>query len=195
MKQEQNERIKRIEWVNLVVDVALPYAVIFAGFIASMLVFIKARSLRSRTSRILYRTPHLQPDDLQHLSNCISQGPPPVTEIHHDLRTVRTHWNFVERGAAPSEARRIFNEGRAKRVKRTKRIGWNNVSLVVDGAIMSVAISRTSSRECSSSKRLSRFARSPAQNIRGEGFDYRVGIIVEVADRVGHVGQPHFRCF
>jgi len=38
--------------------------------------------------------------------------------------------------AAPSEARRIFNEGRAKRTKRAKRIGW--VSLVVDEAIMSV---------------------------------------------------------
>jgi len=29
---------------------------------------------------------------------------------------------------------------------RAKRIGWNNVSLVVDVTIMSVAISRTSSR-------------------------------------------------
>ena len=58
--------------------------------------------------------------------------------------------------AERSEIVRIFNEGRA----RAKRIEW--VSLVVDAAIMSVAISRTSSRECSSSKRLARFARSPS---------------------------------
>ena len=44
-----------------------------------------------------------------------------------------------------------FNEARAKRVKRVKRIRieWKNVSLVVGVAIMSVAISRVSiHREC-----------------------------------------------
>ena len=44
-------------------------------------------------------------------------------------------------------------------MKRVKRIEW--VSLVVDVAIMSVAISRDSSRVFSSSSRLARFARSP----------------------------------
>ena len=45
--------------------------------------------------------------------------------------------------AERSEIVRIFNEeARAKRMERVKRIEWNNVSLVVDVAIMSVAISR-----------------------------------------------------
>jgi len=37
--------------------------------------------------------------------------------------------------------------------ERAERIEWNNVSSVVDVAIMSVAISRISSRVCTSSKR------------------------------------------
>jgi len=46
------KRVKRIEWnnVSLVVDVAVCSH--FAGFIASVLVFIKARSLRSLTSTL-----------------------------------------------------------------------------------------------------------------------------------------------
>jgi len=51
--------------------------------------------------------------------------------------------------AERSEARRIFNEARANQTKRAKRIEWNNVSLVVDVAIMSVAISRDPSLEYS----------------------------------------------
>jgi len=51
MKQEQNERAKRIELISLVVGVTIFSH--FAGLIASILVFIhssKARSLRSLTS-------------------------------------------------------------------------------------------------------------------------------------------------
>ena len=46
-----------------------------------------------------------------------------------------------------------------ERNERTKRIGW--VSLVVDVAIMSTAISRDPMRVLSSSSRLARFAHSP----------------------------------
>ena len=57
-------------------------------------------------------------------------------------------WGIMSRQACAerSEIVRIFNEARAKRMKRVKRIRieWNNVSLVVDVAIMSVAISRDS---------------------------------------------------
>ena len=47
MKQEQNERVKRIEWVSLVVDLAV--SSYFGGSIAR--VFLKARSFRSLTSK------------------------------------------------------------------------------------------------------------------------------------------------
>jgi len=50
----------------------------------------------------------------------------------------------------------VMKDERDERDERAKRIGW--VSLVVGVAIMSVAISRTSSLECSSSKRKARFA-------------------------------------
>ena len=46
--------------------------------------------------------------------------------------------------AERSEIVRIFNEARAKRVKRVKIIERNNVSLVVDVTIISEAISRDS---------------------------------------------------
>ena len=51
MKHERTKRAKRIEWgsVSSVVDVAVCSH--FAGFIASILGFLKARSLRSLTSR------------------------------------------------------------------------------------------------------------------------------------------------
>ena len=48
MKDERNERAKRIEWVSLVVDVAVCSHI--EGFIAR--VFSKARSLRSLTSSV-----------------------------------------------------------------------------------------------------------------------------------------------
>ena len=52
---------------------------------------------------------------------------------------------WLHRCAERNEIVRVFNEARA-RAKRpfcaNKRIGWNNVSLVVDVAILSVAISR-----------------------------------------------------
>jgi len=51
MKQGGGERVKRIKWVSLVVDVAV-YSH-FADFIASMLVFFKARSLTSIWMRLL----------------------------------------------------------------------------------------------------------------------------------------------
>ena len=66
------------------------------------------------------------------------------------------HWAKT----APSEAKRGAFLMRQEQNERAKRIGW--VSLVVDVAIMSVAISRESSRVCSSSSRLARFARSPS---------------------------------
>jgi hypothetical protein len=47
MKEERNEQAKRIGWARLVVDVA--FYSHFASFIANMLVFHKARSLRSLT--------------------------------------------------------------------------------------------------------------------------------------------------
>jgi len=47
MEQGGGERVKIIEWVSLVVDVG--GCSHFAGFIASMLVFLEARSLRSLT--------------------------------------------------------------------------------------------------------------------------------------------------
>jgi hypothetical protein len=50
----------------------------------------------------------------------------------------------VLNNTAPSEARRIFNEARAN---QAKRIEMNNDFSVLDVAIMSVAISRTSSLE------------------------------------------------
>ena len=50
-------------------------------------------------------------------------------------------------------------------MKRVKRIEWNNVSLVVDVANMSVAISRDSPRAFSSLSRLARFARSPVLRV------------------------------
>ena len=74
--------------------------------------------------------------------------------------------------AERSEIVRIFNEARAKRVKRVKRIKWNSVSLVLDVAFMPVAISRTSSRVCSSSSRLARFARSPSTNSKLPQIDF-----------------------
>ena len=86
------------------------------------------------------------------------------------IRDVSVHQIVRERGfgapewvrgafAERSEIVRIFNnEGRAKQTERAKRIEWNNVSLVVDVAIMSAAISRDPSRVCSSSSRLARFA-------------------------------------
>jgi len=61
-----------------------------------------------------------------------------------------------------AEIVRIFNEASAKRVKRVKRIEWNNVSLVVDlAAVCSHFAGFIAS--FSSSSRLARFARSPAQ--------------------------------
>jgi len=60
-----------------------------------------------------------------------------------------------------AEIVRIFNEASAKRVKRVKRIEWNNVSLVVDLAVCSHFAGFIAS--FSSSSRLARFARSPAQ--------------------------------
>jgi len=57
MKHEQTKRAKRIEWVSLAVDVAVCSH--FAGFIASMFVFLKARSLRSLTSKIFWPQPSL----------------------------------------------------------------------------------------------------------------------------------------
>jgi len=50
--------------------------------------------------------------------------------------------------SSPSVARHIFSEAIAKRVKRVKRIEWNNSSLVVNVATMSVAILWDSSRVC-----------------------------------------------
>ena len=80
-------------------------------------------------------------------------------------------------------------------MNRVKRIEWNNVSLVVDVAIMSVAISRDSSRVvCSSSSKLARFARSPAglqpRHHRCDNFNLaRVGPLLPCPSGVF---LPHF---
>jgi len=56
MKQVQNERVKRIEWNNVSLKWMWQQYVgsNFAGLIASILVFIKARSLRSLTCWICW---------------------------------------------------------------------------------------------------------------------------------------------
>jgi len=73
--------------------------------------------------------------------------------------------------SAPSEARRIFNEARAKRMKRAQRIEWNNDSSVVD--VPSVDVSRDSSRVYSSSSKLARSPIEPrlVHPAEGQGLD------------------------
>jgi len=90
---------------------------------------------------------------------------------------------------------------RAERAKRAKRIEWNKNSSVVDVAIMSVAISRDSSRVCSSSSKLARFARSPHVNARLGNVQMLLGKLLEYLNdgagnhpsligEVGVVGTP-----